>query len=189
MNNSLNLIDSKNIKTLAEFKYAGELVENKAVFRVGSYNSGLLVVSSQSIFAKDKSKYIVPSDFNEQQRQVYQKSIDRDFWSADIFFNRLNLEKIIERIEVCLGIKEPEDAIDINAFEINGYEDKIAVRINNISPLNKPEPIITLQLLNLRRASLDLLESESQELWVSLETGEVLLKELKKIQNSVNIEA
>ncbi len=74
---------------------------------------------------------------------------------------------------------------EVDYFSFKSGSDFLVIGVTSTFPHTSFKPIVSFNITNNRRAVLDGDESGGRNLYMSLETGEKMLAEMKRIQNQV----
>ncbi len=154
-NQTIDVIDSSQMQVLADFRYVDEPVNN-----IEHYYLGIL----------------------DDKFMTRIKDLAGNF-VAKVFFDRANYAEVIKKIEDVYAGKLRELSIDY--FNIEKGGDDLIIGITEVFPHTSFRPIVKFKLSNNRRAILDEDESGGRDLYMSQETGRLMLAEMKRIENQV----
>ena len=152
----MEIIDSSEMTILADFRYVDEPVNN-----IEHYYLGIL-----------QDKFMVRVQGLEGNTR------------GDFFFDRDNYSAVTDKVEdVYAGklLNEPNN----DYFSFKSGKDFFIIGITATMPHTVTKPIVKFKLMNKRRAIIDDLELGGWDLYMSVETGKLMLKEMKKIKNQV----
>lgn len=179
MSDKIETIDSSRMEILSEFAVPDE--DGVTIpYRIGVLD-GKFILASQSGIAQKPQGKVVPENVDARTKTVFERGIERGWWSGDIAFGLENFDAVLERLEEIYAAR-PSRSIDLNDFDIKNGGDTGSVRMNSIAPHNVAAPIVSLQLTNYRLMNLDGVEKEGWHRYLSPQTGEKLMIEMQKIQ-------
>ncbi len=151
----MEIIDSSKMTVLSEFDYVDEIFNGTEHYAIGVLNENVLV-----------------------------RITSETGWQAATFlYERTNHLELIERIEDVYAGKLPE--LNIEYFTIKKSKDFLVIKINETFPHTSFKPIVQFRLTNNRRVELDGDESGVWNLYMSVETGKLMLAEMKRIKDEV----
>lgn len=176
-NQPMEKIDSSQMEILSEFLTETDKPEEKTAYRIGVLGENF-IIASQAERAKRPDANVVPPDFNERQKFVFEYLIARNWWSGDIFFELQNYNKVLESITKIYDPTKPQIP---DAFEIQNGQDDIIININSVFPHNAGKPIVTLHMVNYREGNMDLGDDTSWHIYLPLETGKRIMQEMQNI--------
>ncbi len=151
----METIDSSKMTVLSEFDYIDEVFNNTDQYKIGVLDENVLI-STRGL------------DGNE---------------SATFLYERDSHLELIEKIEDVYAGKLLETDKDYFSFK-NG-KDYLVIGITSTFPHTSFKPITSFNLTNNRPAILDGSKSSGWDLYMSLETGKLMLEEMKRIQGQV----
>jgi len=155
-NQTVETIDSSEMRVLADFRYVDEIVDGGAErYAIGVLSKNVLVRTTGV----------------------------SGLQSATFFYERANHTDLIAKIEDSFAGKLRELAVDY--FSIEQGADFLIVRIIETFPHTSMKPLVKFKITNNREASLDKTERGGWFLYMSIETGKKMLAEMKRIQNQV----
>ena len=98
-------------------------------------------------------------------------------------YERTNHLELIALTEDVFAGKLPE--LNIDYFTIRKGKDVLVVKVNETFPHTSFKPIVKFRLTNSRSAIIDERECDVWNLYMSVETGKLLLEEMKRIKNQI----
>lgn len=179
MNENVETIDSSQMEILSEFRGVDAEWDSPA-YRLGVLGDDFIIASQNSIVNKPQGK-VVPENVNERTKAVFEKGIKNDWWSGSIVFELKNFDGVLERLQELYG-ERPAREIDLNDFDIVNGKDQIGVRKNSVMPNNVGKPIVSTQISNTRLLEMDDLKLNGWDLFLTPETGLILMDEMKRIR-------
>ena len=140
---------------LSEFDYVDEIFDNTDHYKIGVLDENVLI----------------------QVRSLNGKV------SAGLVYERSSHLELVEKIEDIYAGKLLESDEDYFSFK-NG-KDFLVVGITSTFPHTSFKPIVSFNLTNNRELVLDERERNNWFLYMSVETGKLMLKEMKRIKDQV----
>ena len=151
----METIDSSEMTVLSEFDYVDEVFNNTDHYKIGVLDENVII----------RTRGL---DGNE---------------SATFLYERDSHLELIEKIEDVYAGKLLETDKDYFSFK-NG-KDYLVIGITSTFPHTSFKPITKFRLTNNRPAKLDGDESSGWFLYMSVETGKLMLAEMKRIKDEV----
>ena len=151
----MEIINSSQMTVLSEFDYVDEVFDNTDHYKIGVLNENVL------IRVRDLNK-------NELATFLYERS------------SHLELVEKIEDIYAGKLLESDEDY-----FSFKNGKDFLVVGITSTFPHTSFKPIVSFNLTNNRELVLDERERNNWFLYMSVETGKLMLKEMKRIKDQV----
>lgn len=153
----MEIIDSANLTVLGEVKAVDEEIDGNYKYYIGVLDENVLIRSH---------------NLNTGNQFVA------------FLYERANHPETIARIEEVFAGKLPE--LNIDYFTIKRGRDFLVVGVNETFPHTSFKPIVKFRLTNNRReTTIDGRERDVWNLSMSVETGRLLLAEMKRIENQV----
>lgn len=100
-----------------------------------------------------------------------------------VFFERANYAEVMAKMENVFAGKLKQQ--DVDYFTVKQGLDFLVIGITTTFPHTASAPIISFNLTNNRRAILDDLNLGGWDLYMSIETGEKMLSEMKRIERQI----
>ncbi len=152
----METIDSSEMTVLSEFDYIEEVFNGTEHYAIGVLNENVIVR--------------IRGGSNREQRGTF-------------LYERINHTKLIEKIEDVYAGKLLE--ADEDYFSFKNGKDFLVVGITSTFPHTSFKPITSFNITNNRPAKLDGDESSGWFLYMSVETGKLMLAEMKRIKDKV----
>ena len=152
----MEIINSANLMTLGEIETVDEEIDGNYKYYIGVLNDNVLI-------------------------RIHNLNTGNQL--VTFLYERANHPELIARTEDVYAGKLPE--LNIEHFKIKKGKDFLVVGINSVFPHTSFKPIIKFDLTNNRRASIDGRESSGWNMYMSVETGRLMLAEMKRIKDEV----
>lgn len=152
----MEVIDSTNLTILGEIQTVDEEIDGNYTYYIGILDENVLI-------------------------RIHNLNTDNQL--VAFLYERANHLELMARTEDCFAGKLPEVKIDY--FTIKKGRDFLVVGINETFPHTSFKPIVKFNLTNNRQTRIDGDESGGLDMSMSVETGRLLLAEMKRIQNQV----
>lgn len=185
-------LDSSEMQILSEFD-AETTVHKNAQEKYGSdfYRIGLLenfvLISTKSEVSEEdlQVRLNVIKTGNKRASRGMESWMRHDWWNVHLVFETGSYDQVLERLEEIYDLK-PYKEIDLNKIEIRQGNDKMAVRLNSVTPHDVGEPITTLQMVNYRLMAID--DGITDDMWQLIttpETGYRILTEMQRLRTKI----
>lgn len=154
-NQTIEVIDLRKMRQLADFRYVDEPVNNIEHYYLGT----------------------VGDKFVTKIKDLAGNTVGK------VFFARANFAAVVEKMEDVYAGKLRDSNVDY--FNIEKGGDDLIISITETFPHTSFKPIVRFKISNNRRAVIDGDESGGRDLYMSPETGRLSLAEMKRIKNQV----
>ena len=155
-NQTMEVIDSTNLIVLGKVETVDEEIDGNYIYYIGVLDENVL---------------------------IRMHNLNTDNQLVTFLYERTNHLELIARGEDCFAGKLPELKIDY--FTIKKGRDFLVVGINETFPHTSFKPIVKFNLTNNRQSVIDGDESSGLDMSMSVETGRLLLEEMKRIENQI----
>ncbi len=151
----MEIIDSSKMQVLADFRYVDEPVNNIEHYYLG----------------------ILASNFVTRIKDLAGNYIGK------VFFDRDNYAEVVRKMEDVYAGKLQE--LNVEYFSIEQGEDDLIISVFETFPHTSFKPINKFKLSSNRSSIIDGDENSGRDLYMTAETGKLMLEEMKKIKDQV----
>lgn len=192
MDQSVIELDSSEMHVLSEFD--AEATVHKSAqekygadfYRIGLLENFVLISTKSEVSEEDlQVRLNVIKTGNERARRGMETWMRHDWWNVHLVFETGSYDQVLERLEEMYDLK-PYKEIDLNKIEIRQGNDKMAVRLNSVTPHDVGEPITTLQMVNYRLMAID--DGITDDMWQLIttpETGYKIMTEMQRLRTKI----
>ncbi|MGI8554871.1 MAG: hypothetical protein ACR2LT_00725 [Pyrinomonadaceae bacterium] len=155
MNKNIEIVDSSQMTVLSEFNYVDEVFDNTDHYKIGVLGKNVLI-EVRNLNGKESAGFLYERDSH----------LDLIVKMEDVYAGKLN-------------------ELDKDYFSFKNGKDFLVIGITSTFPHTSFKPITKFSLTNNRPAVLDNIKASGWFLYMLIETGKLMLKEMKKIKDQV----
>lgn len=185
-------LDSSKMHVLSEFDAETTVHKNAQekygadFYRIGLLENFVLISTKSEVSEEDlQVRLNVIKTGNERARRGMETWMRHDWWNVHLVFETGSYDQVLERLEEIYDLK-PYKEIDLNKIEIRQGNDKMAVRLNSVTPHDVGESIVTLQMVNYRLMAID--DGITDDMWQLIttpETGYKIMTEMQRLRTKI----